>query len=857
MDLDSETQKGNKESLTWSLARVGGGSLGGAVSWLGSEEWLLVTRGRVVEVCSVDEAQGGRSTAERRGAVLTHWGWLSGHDRKVSGVEQLSRSRCVTWSLDGTIRVWALRDHTADCIQVWDVGRPLSEHDVAVAAGELSVEMESNNEDEASSLPAEAPLQPQRVSAGKSFVFYLTGSNLVSRNLKSGKTQIIMKIDTKSRSSESHVTVSCVGRAVVLTVGKAIYVHRWDRADNERHLSHQLRLRHPRPITAIALHPRDGSLALGDETGRIGIHRNLVPLGDNPVFWRNTEGVESQKVSRMTTNSVPHSTHHWHSQAVQCLAFSKDGAELYSGGHERVLVIWRFSSRSKGFLPRLGSGGWINSIRISPSGTLCSISTSDNSVRLVSLISGNAVAELKGIRSSSSDDQRLRLAPVSRYPGSVMISGLPLQIQIYDVVRDKHLAEFRICRRNVVSRAENNQPAPPLVEHVAMGVNGDVLISVDYRCIEDDFNVFESECLQFWYWQNESFALGTRVDRPHRLGRISSLYVHPELPIVVTTSVDSSFRVWKSGSDVSSWFCCSTSSYRGLPCLCAAISPDGSVIATGCGSVISLWNFDFSTGRTKLMSPLCHPPQSELVTSVSFSEQDSVVLVVSTGKSVYVWNILSLSITWSCSMNSTAIAVDPFSGLFAVAAVTSFLSASTGGKAGASPVEKRTVSAVDSIPVILFFSCESPLPISAHRLNSPLRSMAFISQIKGSTSVLACIDAEDEIFILSRAEAGSDLTLESEFGDRSALTHPNGDHAPTPKTTTRQFLSPPRGRGMMATDASKSQRKRHTSSESQPIRLHSRRAQQVLVTGTHAGSEPSSCLTALVDSLLGPAVDRE
>ncbi|KAF8822704.1 WD domain, G-beta repeat-containing protein, partial [Cardiosporidium cionae] len=52
-------------------------------------------------------------------------------------------------------------------------------------------------------------------------------------------------------------------------------------------------------------------------------------------------------------------TAHWHSHAVNCLAFTSDGAYLLSGGEEAVLVLWMFGGGieegTRQFLPRLGA----------------------------------------------------------------------------------------------------------------------------------------------------------------------------------------------------------------------------------------------------------------------------------------------------------------------------------------------------------------------------------------------------------------------------------------------------------------------------------------------------------------------
>ena len=81
---------------------------------------------------------------------------------------------------------------------------------------------------------------------------------------------------------------------------------------------------------------------------------------------------------------------HWHAHAVSSLAFSMDGTNLISGGHEAVLVTWQLGTRNKSFLPRLG--GTIETISVSPLGgevePTYAVSLDDNTIRLASAVSG-------------------------------------------------------------------------------------------------------------------------------------------------------------------------------------------------------------------------------------------------------------------------------------------------------------------------------------------------------------------------------------------------------------------------------------------------------------------------------------
>eukprot|EP00122_Pirum_gemmata_P010733 Pgem_evm1s9934 len=86
---------------------------------------------------------------------------------------------------------------------------------------------------------------------------------------------------------------------------------------------------------------------------------------------------------------------HWHSHAVESIAFTSDGEYLISGGMESVLVIWQLQTGNKNFLPRLG--GEILSLSISPNEKLFAVSLGDNSVKLVTSATLQVVKTVRGL----------------------------------------------------------------------------------------------------------------------------------------------------------------------------------------------------------------------------------------------------------------------------------------------------------------------------------------------------------------------------------------------------------------------------------------------------------------------------
>lgn len=114
-------------------------------------------------------------------------------------------------------------------------------------------------------------------------------------------------------------------------------------------------------VVAIACHPRDpGVLALGDASGRIFLYHQFLD--------------EKRPVRSLL---------HWHQHSIGALAFSPNGAYLYSGGVEGVLVRWSMDSTGeKNLLPRLGVA--INQLSCDRKNRIVAVAHADNSLQFVS-----------------------------------------------------------------------------------------------------------------------------------------------------------------------------------------------------------------------------------------------------------------------------------------------------------------------------------------------------------------------------------------------------------------------------------------------------------------------------------------
>ena len=100
-----------------------------------------------------------------------------------------------------------------------------------------------------------------------------------------------------------------------------------------------------------------GSVAVGDEAGKIFLVSNITNLSSNFVIQ----------------------TLHWHANGVNSLSFMSGTPFLVSGGAESVLVQWHLQKQAKTFVSRLGDK--VTSLAVS--GNHYGVTLGDNSIRVI------------------------------------------------------------------------------------------------------------------------------------------------------------------------------------------------------------------------------------------------------------------------------------------------------------------------------------------------------------------------------------------------------------------------------------------------------------------------------------------
>ena len=143
--------------------------------------------------------------------------------------------------------------------------------------------------------------------------------------------------------------ISQSGKVLGAIIGKSLLYTRLDKKPMVSRMEHEITL------ISLALSPNDTTIATGDFVGKL-------------CFWHI--GDEFTK-----------SSYHWHSHTIECLEYNSDGAILYSGGHEGVLVLWHNNVNTRTFLPRLPSQ--LATLSTSSDGTLLSICLSNNTIKII------------------------------------------------------------------------------------------------------------------------------------------------------------------------------------------------------------------------------------------------------------------------------------------------------------------------------------------------------------------------------------------------------------------------------------------------------------------------------------------
>lgn len=164
-----------------------------------------------------------------------------------------------------------------------------------------------------------------------------------------------------------------------------------------------------------------------------------------------------------------------------------------------------------------------------------------------------------------------------------------------------------------------------------------------------------------------SFELNTSIELPHNYG-VNALQFQPNTTLdgdnvlAVTTGKDNQFKLWNLVEPSSiykqtkHWQCHSVGSYRDLPAFDAGFAQDGSLLGVSFGSSLTIWIPDSNS----LKCSLTHSRYPQKIKRVEFGKhQVCNLVVVASAEHIAVWNLLTLSITWSVPLKLSTLTADP------------------------------------------------------------------------------------------------------------------------------------------------------------------------------------------------------
>ncbi|KAL6045495.1 NET1-associated nuclear protein 1 [Balamuthia mandrillaris] len=748
-------------SAQWSHSLIAGGFLtsGHPVVWSADTKYLFGCQGLCIKVFNVETGEPVRQ--------------LLGHTTRVTSValNPANPLQLFSTSLDGRLLLWDYSDGVI--LQAWDLQHPIesfvldpvregtayvvlgpkeehnsgnwkrSEHDSAKEGkqdqkeeekGEdgksMDVEGENDNNNDEQKEGEEDTKDSELASTNKTKkkpkpfkkktnVPAVKVWRLLCFQLK-GKQQ---RVISKSMAPFGELRVSPNGDYLATrSFGKNEFsLHSLTRTGKPRRVTHKFE------ITCLHFHPTEYCVVFGDTTGCISFNYCLASNGSN----------SKPKAERPVITNF-----HWHAHSPRSLAFSPDGAYMYSGGEEAVFVIWQLKTGHKDFLPRLGST--INGITPSPDFKYYALSCADNSIRIINALSMTEERLIQGLKPVQVFGKSRTIPTglvVEPRQNLIVLNGRRGTLQFYDALADRHAFELEVCAPPAVNVFNNVRISEAVVENICFSPDGMQLVTVDRGPEPDETS------LKFWHWdlRSQNFVMNTRMDNPH-VREVTGLVYHPTLNLVVSCSRDKKFKIWThvrkpgtptTAADKTAWMCRSVGFYKDSPATAAAFSSDGSLLAIAYGQVITLWD----AINNALHHTLCHPVPNEEIKGLAFVP-DTSFLVCYTKDQLFVWNLLTSSVWWSYRLNVISLAVDPFQ------QQQQFYSSNKS--------EPRFV--VSTKKYLLLFSPTSPKPIWFWRVSkkNPVESLAFLNSSTRSERAILYLNARKELFKLEQQKQSAE-----------------------------------------------------------------------------------------------------
>ncbi|KAM1329081.1 hypothetical protein ACFX15_012710 [Malus domestica] len=615
---------------------------------------------------------------------------LEGHNGLVTSVIVVPGNKalsfCWTASVDGTIRYWDFA--VPELMKAIDIKMPIFS---MVIPSIMFQPGKGAREDDSNAAHVFAYLSVENTQVQQNTPKPLRGQirkcNLTESRLAGGAL-------SETRKPEA-ITISPSGKFFGIRNKRKLHIWRVPAIDSKLMIAKKITLHHTRNFNVLAFHPTQAIVAAGDTSGRIliwtGFGKRTFSDGDKLMKGRSMNNEEERDGVRGDDDADASSTWHWHAAGISVLSFSSDGAYLYSGGIEGVLVVWQLDTGKKKFLPRIGSP--LLYLTDSPDPSLSSISCADNQIHILKMPSMEIMKSISGIKLPYSCpeiyDGICSKFSFDHTDGLVALRTANYCIQFYSLFDDREMSEVQICERN-------HQPGDEvrvIVTLVSLSKDGSMMSTVEVKLPEEGLGGLV--CLKFWASgpQNKNFSLSTVVYEPHRDARISSLAFHPTRQMVASLSYGGDFKIWVCSDEIqpkhevlqhSGWMCHAVGSYKNKPMTAVAFSGDGSVLAVAAENIITLWDPN-NNALVAVIGEMQMP-----IATLSFAGKSEYLVSVTQGSKpqLSVWSMSELSESWSYKLHVEAVTCAVDSSSFAVLSLL--------GKDG----------------VILLFNATDPVPLA-------------------------------------------------------------------------------------------------------------------------------------------------
>jgi len=365
-----------------------------------------------------------------------------------------------------------------------------------------------------------------------------------------------------------------------------------------------------RPYTVARVHPGERAVAAGDASGRVLVY----------------SGLEQQEPIKAIL--------HWHSLPVAGLAWSAEGATLYSGGGEAALCKWRREDGGKPqVVPRLEAPV----VGLAGGGGLTVLQLANNSLVLLDRAEDRVRGVVGGLARSESGYPAGLAADRER----ILLNGTVGKVQVW-AARSGRTYSIDITGQNYLAKERGAAPHNSEVERLAVAEGGGVLATLDCQ-----WSAVPRTTLRLWTFDPtvDNYTLNTQVDSPH-LSSVRHLSFQPSAasPLLLSVGSDRRAKLWARRGV--SWTCVSALQLRGLAAEAGGWSDDGTLLAVSFGHLVTLWDT-----ASRLRSSLAVEGATETVTSLAFGRGPSArLLFAATAGRLTTWDLVTLAPAWSLAL---------------------------------------------------------------------------------------------------------------------------------------------------------------------------------------------------------------